>query len=111
MGVLAILLSIGNMFIQGNLLERCNKVVNLLTAPIFVLFFLALFIPWANSIGAWCSLITSIGVAVYVAYGFAEGLSPFWMTPISLAVGIVVGTGVSGLVHLVTGKEKSNAAG
>ena len=96
-GVLAILLSIGNMFIQGNLLERCNKVVNLLTAPIFVLFFLALFIPWANAAGAWCSLIASIGVAILVAYGHIEGLSPFWMTPVSLAVGIVVGVVVSGL--------------
>jgi SSS family solute:Na+ symporter len=96
-GVLAILLSIGNMFIQGNLLERCNKVVNLLTAPIFVLFFLALFIPWANAAGAWSSLIASIGVAILVAYGHIEGLSPFWMTPVSLAVGIVVGVVVSGL--------------
>lgn len=109
-GVLAILFSIGNMFIQGNLLERCNKVVNLLTAPIFVLFFLALFIPWSNAIGAWCSLIASIGVAILVAYGHIEGLSPFWMTPISLAVGIVVGVVVSGIASQVSRPADTNSS-
>ncbi|MFO1007516.1 MAG: sodium-coupled permease [Planctomycetaceae bacterium] len=108
MGLLAILLSIGNMFIHGNLLERCNKVVNLLTAPIFVLFFLALFIPWSNAIGAWSSLIASIGIAILVAYGHIEGLSPFWMTPISLVVGIVVGVAVSGIVHMTTVPSDAN---
>ena len=73
--------------------------MNLLTAPIFVLFFLALFIPWANATGAWCSLIASISVAILVAYGHVEGLSPFWMTPVSLGVGIAVGVVVSGIVH------------
>jgi Na+/proline symporter len=109
-GLLAILLSIGNMFIQGNLLERCNKVVNLLTAPIFVLFFLALFIPWSNAIGAWSSLIASISVAIVVAYGYVDGLSPFWMTPISLVVGIVVGVVVSGIVHMTALPSDANKA-
>jgi len=98
-GVLAILLSIGNMYIEGNLLERCNKVTNLLTAPLFVLFFLALFVPWSNSTGAWCSLVASISTAVGVAYYELFGISQFWMTPAALLVGIIVGVSVSGIVY------------
>ena len=48
---MAIALSILNALIEGNLVERCFKLVNLLTAPLFVLFFLALFVPWANAVG------------------------------------------------------------
>ena len=53
---MAIGLSILNTLIEGNLVERCFKIVNLLTAPLFVLFFLALFVPWANAVGAWLGL-------------------------------------------------------
>jgi SSS family solute:Na+ symporter len=42
--LVAIALSMLNLLIEGNLLERCFKVINLLTAPLFVLFFLALFV-------------------------------------------------------------------
>ena len=38
--------------VQGNLLEVCYKVVNLLTAPLAGLFFLAMFVPWAKGFGA-----------------------------------------------------------
>ena len=98
-GFLAVLLSIGNMYIEGNLLERCNKVTNLLTAPLFVLFFLALFVPWSNPAGAWCSLVASIATAIGVAYYEIFGMSQFWMTPASLLTGVIVGVTVSAIVH------------
>lgn len=93
---MAVALSIVNTLIQGNLVERCFKVVNLLTAPLFVLFFLALFVKWANAGGAWLGLLSSIVTAVLIAYSKDFGL-PFiisfvWMMPCSLLVGIVVGT-------------------
>ena len=51
--------------VQGNLLEVAFKVVNLLVAPLFVLFFMALFVPWANAVGtiaaAACSWAKSVG--------------------------------------------------
>ncbi|MFO0820377.1 MAG: sodium-coupled permease [Pirellulales bacterium] len=95
----AVALSILNSFIEGNIIERCFKLVNLLTAPLFVLFFLALFIRRATPLAAWLALTASVVTAIAIAYsedlGLGIGLSFVWMTPCSLAVGIVVGTGVS----------------
>jgi len=92
----AIALSLLNIFIEGNLVERCFKLINLLTAPLFVLFFLALFVPWANAAGAWLGLVASILAAIAVAYsqdlGLNLGISFVWMMPCSLLVGVVLGT-------------------
>lgn len=100
-GVVAVLLSLLSTVIAGNLIERCFKVVNLLTAPIFVLFFLALFVPWANSIGAWLGLTASIATAVSIAYsedlGLHLGISFIWMMPAALLAGISVGCLASAL--------------
>jgi SSS family solute:Na+ symporter len=101
-GALAVALSMLNMLVEGNLIERCFKVVNLLTAPLFVLFFLALFVPWANAAGAWLGLLTSIATAVLIAYskdlGVPLGVSFVWMLPCSLLVGVLVGTIGSALI-------------
>jgi SSS family solute:Na+ symporter len=100
-GGLSIGLSILNTLIEGNLIERCYKVVNLLTAPLFVLFFLALFVPFSTPVGAWTGLISSVAVAVCVAY--AEDLfghapvSFVWMTPLSLLTGVTAGSIVSAI--------------
>jgi SSS family solute:Na+ symporter len=103
--VVAIGLSILNTLIEGNLVERCFKLVNLLTAPLFVLFFLALFVPWANAAGAWLGLLSSAATAIAIAYsndlGLNLGLSFVWMMPCSLLVGITVGTLASALAALV----------
>jgi len=92
----AISLSMLNTLIEGNLIERCFKIVNLLTAPLFVLFFLALFVPWANSIGAWLGLVSSVITAMLIAYAKELGLTTdeifIWMMPSSLVVGVGVGT-------------------
>jgi len=81
--------------------------IPLLTAPLFVLFFLALFVKWANAGGAWLGLLSSIVTAVLIAYSKDFGL-PFvisfvWMMPCSLLVGIVVGT-VGSAIMPSTGK-------
>lgn len=92
----AVLLSMLNLLFEGNLVERCFKMINLLTAPLFVLFFLALFVPWANAFGAWLGLLTSIATAVSIAYAKDLGLpltiSFVWIIPCSLLVGVTVGT-------------------
>jgi SSS family solute:Na+ symporter len=99
--LIAIALSLLNAVIEGNLVERCFKIVNLLTAPLFVLFFLALFVPWSNALGAWLGLIASSLTAVAIAFapdlGWNLGISFVWMMPCSLLVGITVGTLCSGL--------------
>src|SRR5256885_11461659 len=66
--IVAILLSTVVAQIPGNLLELCMKVVNLLTAPLFILFFLALFIPWSTPLGAVAATVASIAVAVDIAF-------------------------------------------
>ncbi|MCA8985857.1 MAG: sodium-coupled permease [Planctomycetaceae bacterium] len=93
--VVAVSLSMLNLLIQGNLIERCFKLINLLTAPLFVLFFLALFVRWANETGAWLGLLASIATAIAIAYstelGLPWGISFVWMMPCALLVGIGVG--------------------
>ncbi len=99
----AIALSILNTVIEGNLVERCFKLVNLLTAPLFVLFFLALFVPWANAVGAWLGLLSAIATAVAIAFApdldLNLGVSFVWMMPCSLLVGVVTGTVCSALAR------------
>jgi len=94
-GVFVIVLSIATGMVGGNLLEVVFKVVNLLVAPLFVLFFMALFVPWANSFGAIVAGLCSVAMAVSIAYGEVMGLSFIWIMPMALLVGIVVGPIVS----------------
>ena len=93
--VAAVALGIMNVYIEGNLIERCFKLVNLLSAPLFVLFFLALFVRWSNAVGGWLGLLSSAATAVVVAFskelGLDLGVSFIWMMPCSLVVGITVG--------------------
>jgi SSS family solute:Na+ symporter len=102
--LVAVLLSLLNLLIQGNLIERAFKMVNLLSAPLFVLFFLALFVKWSNAVGAWLGLFASVVTAVCIAYSkelsLPIPLSFVWMLPSSLIVGIVVGTLASGLFSI-----------
>lgn len=94
--VVAILLSTVVSRIEGNLLELCTKVVNLLTAPLFVLFFLALFVPWSSPLGAVAATVASVGVAVDIAFTKRLfELTMLWIAPCSLLAGIGVGTLVS----------------
>ena len=55
-------------FIQGNITEMTGKTVNLLTVPIFGLFFFALFVrnprPWA----VWAGAISGTATAVVIAF-------------------------------------------
>ncbi|WP_397568424.1 sodium/solute symporter [Schlesneria sp. T3-172] len=101
---IAVLLSLLNTLIAGNLVERSYKIVNLLTAPLFVLFFLALFVRWSNAPGAWLGLIASTATAIVIAFAEDLGInfgtkSIVWIVPSSLVVGIVVGTLASAVFH------------
>jgi SSS family solute:Na+ symporter len=94
-GLVVIALSLLAGLLHGNLLERCYTVVNLLTSPLFVLFFLAMFVPWATAPGAWAAGIASTAAAIRIAYFHDFGLGFLWIMPISLVVGVVVGCLVS----------------
>ncbi len=94
-GIVVVMLSILVGAVEGNLIELCFKVVNLLTAPLFVLFFMAIFVRRATTLGALAGLAASIGAAVGIAYFNLFGLSFLWMMPISLLTGIIIGTACS----------------
>jgi len=91
-GALVILLSASLEDVQGNLLEVVLRVVNLWVAPLFSLFFLALFVPWATPLGAWIGALGAVATGIAIAFGGAFGLGVLWITPASLAVGIAVGS-------------------
>ena len=97
-GIVAVLTSLFVGQLATNLLELCIKVVNLLTAPIFVLFFLALFVRWATPWGAIAATFASVTTAVGIAFFRWGGLEFLWTAPAALVAGIATGA----LVSLVT---------
>ncbi|TWU11168.1 Sodium/glucose cotransporter [Novipirellula galeiformis] len=88
-------------YIPGNFLAITNKTVNLLSIPIALLFFFALFVPFSNAIGVWIATIASVSVAVLVAFsGVIFGVNPEtgndpisfqWIQPAALLTGVSVG--------------------
>jgi len=85
--------------VHGNLLEVAYKVVNLLSAPLFGLFCMAMFVPWASGFGTLVG--AAAGVAVVVAINFweeftgAKGISFLWAMPLSFAAQMAVGMACS----------------
>ena len=95
-GVVVVLLSLLVNMVQGNLLEVCYKVVNLLTAPLAGLFFLAMFVPWARGfgtmVGTACGLAVVIAVSYWKEFTGTQGISFLWAMPLSLVVEVGVGS-------------------
>jgi SSS family solute:Na+ symporter len=103
-GVIVVLLSSFVGQISGNFLAVTQKTVNLLTVPIFLLFFFALFVPFANARGVWIGAIASVTVAVLIAFGgqifgqipgpdgkLIDPISFQWISPAALVAGVGVG--------------------
>ena len=98
--------------IEGNLLELCFKIANLLVTPLFLLFFMAMFIPWATSfgtyVGAACSVLVAVAIAYHEELGLAFidelGLTFVWMLPASFVAGAFAGT-VASLLPLGRRRE------
>jgi Na+/proline symporter len=84
--------------------------VNLLTAPLFGLFFLAMFVPWATSFGTLVG--AAVGLAVVVAINYWEpifgtkGISFLWAMPLGLAAQVAAGSIASLLPVGVRSPEK-----
>lgn len=94
-GALVVALSLYVSLVPGNLLEVAYRVANLLVAPLFCLFFMALFVPWATAFGTLAGAAASVSVAIGIAHFRMFGLDFLWIMPGSLATGIAVGTLVS----------------
>jgi len=95
LGLAVVVLSLFAGSVAGNLLEVTYKVTNLLTAPLFVLFFMAMFVPWATTLGVWAAAASSTLVAVLVAFSPELGLGFLWVMPVSLMAGLTAGCSVS----------------
>lgn len=102
-GIVIVLLSFMVDRVSGNILEVIHKVINLMVAPLFVLFFMAYFVPWANSRGVWAGAMVSVATAVGIAFFGIFGLSFLWIQPVSLVTGIVTAS----LVSLIAGKKNN----
>jgi len=89
--VLAVGMSLVVGALASNLLELCFKVVNLLSAPIFVLFFLALFVTRATPLSAVAATVASVTTAAVVAFGW-EAKWFLWSPPAALVAGATIGT-------------------
>jgi SSS family solute:Na+ symporter len=94
-GAVVIVLSIFIGNVEGNLFDVITKVVNLFVGPLFVLFFMALFVPFASTTGAISGGVISILTACGIAFFGVLGITVFWILPMSLVVGIVAGVLVS----------------
>lgn len=113
-GAVAVFISMGAWVVPGNLLDVVYRIGNLLVAPLFVLFFMALFVRFATWPATLSAVVASVTVAVVVAYGelISRGIAAFvpgatgvaetvasiaaagvlWIMPLSLATGVAVGT-------------------
>jgi len=67
-GVIVVTCSSFVKYIEGNITAVTSKTVNLLTTPIFALFFFALFVKFARPLGVWIGAICGTAVAVTIAF-------------------------------------------
>ncbi|QDU41484.1 Sodium/glucose cotransporter [Maioricimonas rarisocia] len=91
--------------IPGNITAITNKTANLLTTPIFCLFFFALFVPFAKPAGVWVGAICGTTTAVLIAFSGPifgvhpeTGLDPIsfqWIAPGAVLVNVTTGSIVS----------------
>jgi SSS family solute:Na+ symporter len=83
-GVIIVLLSFLISNVKGNLLELSYKTINLLTAPLFVPFFMAMFVRWAKPTATFIGTLASGISAALISYSqemFAVNISFLWIIP------------------------------
>jgi SSS family solute:Na+ symporter len=90
-GIIAMILSLAIGNVQGNLLDVVIKVVNLFVAPLFVLFFMAIFIPFATVRGTVLAGLVSVVMAVAAAFWEFMGIKVLLIMPFALVTGITAG--------------------
>ena len=99
-GVLVVGISLYVSLVPGNIIEIAYRVVNLFTVPLFILFFMALYIPWATPFGTWVGSLSSAAVAVGIGYWNILGLDALsgiatisfvWILPGAMVAGVVIG--------------------
>ncbi|MEZ6127507.1 MAG: sodium-coupled permease [Planctomycetaceae bacterium] len=67
-GIVVVLGSTYMKYIPGNITAVTNKTANLVTSPIFALFFFALFVRFAHPVGVWIATICGVATAAVIAF-------------------------------------------
>ncbi len=75
-------------YVQGNLLDIVIKVVNLVVAPLFVLFYMALFVKKATNLGTIIGGLFSFAMAIAIAFFEIFGIQAIWIMPFALVAGV-----------------------
>jgi SSS family solute:Na+ symporter len=91
-GAIVVALSLGVGYVPGNLFEITNRLVNALVAPLFVLFFMAMFVPRANAFSAVVGFLVSAAVAIAIALFRVMDISMMWIVPASMVAGCTAGS-------------------
>lgn len=98
-GVATVLISSLMDKVPGNVTEITSKTNGLFVGPLFGLFFMALFVPFATSFGTIVGAVYGLAAAAVIAYWDIltgnQGLSFQWITALSLVVHIAVGVPLS----------------
>jgi SSS family solute:Na+ symporter len=92
-GVIIVLLSLAMGHIRGNLLELTYKTTNLLSGPLFVPFFMSMFIRRAKPNATFIGTLMSGLSAILVGFSyelFSIDISFLWIIPISFSVGVMI---------------------
>ncbi|WP_417390229.1 sodium:solute symporter family transporter [Gimesia sp.] len=101
--------------IPGNITAVTNKTANLLTTPIFCLFFFALFVPYSRPAGVIVGAILGTTTAVLIAFSGPIFMGPNepdpisfqWIAPAAVTVNIASGCLVSYLIASYQSSNKS----
>jgi Na+/proline symporter len=111
LGALVVLMSTGVAYVKGNLMELCFKIVNLFVAPLFGMFAMAMWVPWATPLGTLVGAAAGVGIAFVMNFSQELGIDVKigidWAMPLALAVQLLVGMAVSavdvnGRAHLAS---------
>ena len=107
-GIVAVLISFLIHGVKGNLVEIAYKVVNFLAAPLFGLFFMALFVRWATALGTIVGAVGGLGVGIAISYWEEltghKGISFIWAIPLGLIAQVTLGM----VASLLTIGRRSN---
>jgi SSS family solute:Na+ symporter len=98
-GLLGISMSLLIAKVPGNILEVTTRTNHVFVAPLFGLFLMAMFVPWATPLGTAVGALAGCVVAVFFAYwDLITGLEPLsfqYISLISLVVNLLISIPVS----------------